>query len=95
MTNLEDFLKGQCTLARQSAITNVMNSQQKINTLVKKYILKLVGFFAEVEDNEAELDVNTQIKIVFTSLTKEFAGFRAACNLGNKVLTLNQLMKEL
>ncbi|MBA0676993.1 hypothetical protein Goari_018423 [Gossypium aridum] len=26
MTNLEDFLRGQVTLARQSAITNLMNS---------------------------------------------------------------------
>ncbi|MBA0698963.1 hypothetical protein Goari_000641 [Gossypium aridum] len=27
MTNLEDFLRGQVALARQSAITNLMNSQ--------------------------------------------------------------------
>ncbi|MBA0845452.1 hypothetical protein Goarm_005733, partial [Gossypium armourianum] len=53
------------------------------------------GFFAEVEDNGAEVDVNTQIEIVLKSLTKEFAGFRAAYNLGNKTLTLTQLMKEL
>ncbi|MBA0729377.1 hypothetical protein Golax_020341, partial [Gossypium laxum] len=43
----------------------------------------------------AEVDVNTQIEIVLKSLTKEFAGFRAAYNLGNKKLTLTQLMKEL
>ncbi|MBA0845540.1 hypothetical protein Goarm_000026, partial [Gossypium armourianum] len=30
------------------------------------------GFFAEVEDNGVELDVNTQIEIVFKSLTNEF-----------------------
>ncbi|MBA0556562.1 hypothetical protein Golob_026651 [Gossypium lobatum] len=27
-------------------------------------MIKLIGFFAEVEDNGAELDVNTQIEIV-------------------------------
>ncbi|MBA0730360.1 hypothetical protein Golax_022568, partial [Gossypium laxum] len=58
-------------------------------------MLKLMGFFAETEDNGVELDVNIQIKLVFKSLTKEFAGFRAAYNLGNKALTLTQLMKEL
>ncbi|MBA0866063.1 hypothetical protein Goshw_017582 [Gossypium schwendimanii] len=47
-----------------------------------------MGFFAEVEDNLEKLDVNTQIEIVFKSLTKEFAGFRTAYNLGNKALTL-------
>ncbi|MBA0711237.1 hypothetical protein Golax_010439 [Gossypium laxum] len=49
----------------------------------------------EAKDNRAELDVNTQIEIVFKSLTKEFVGFRAAYNLGNKTLTFTQLMKEL
>ncbi|MBA0577309.1 hypothetical protein Golob_027984, partial [Gossypium lobatum] len=58
-------------------------------------MLKLMGFFVEVEDNGAELDVNTQNEIVFKSLTNEFASFRAIYNLGNKVLTLTQLIKEL
>ncbi|MBA0763189.1 hypothetical protein Gotri_012684, partial [Gossypium trilobum] len=56
---------------------------------------KIMGFFVEAEDNRAELDVNTQIEIVFKSITKEFVNFRAAYNLGNKLLTLTQLMKEL
>ncbi|KAK5771493.1 hypothetical protein PVK06_047699 [Gossypium arboreum] len=50
-----------------------------------------MGFFPEVEDNGAELD----IEILFKSLTNEFAGFRVAYNLGNKAFTLTQLMKEL
>ncbi|XP_052488005.1 uncharacterized protein LOC128041739 [Gossypium raimondii] len=64
-------------------------------TLVKERMLKLMGFFVEAEDNGGELGVNTQIEIVFKSLTKEFVGFRAVYNLGNKTLTLAQLMKEL
>ncbi|MBA0759627.1 hypothetical protein Gotri_022481, partial [Gossypium trilobum] len=72
-----------------------MNSQQKTGTPVKEHMLKLMGFFVETEDNRVELDVNTQIEIVFKSLTNELVGFRAAYNLGNKALTLNQLMKEL
>ncbi|MBA0743455.1 hypothetical protein Gogos_006128 [Gossypium gossypioides] len=39
--------------------------------------------------------MDTQIKIMFKSLTNEFTGFRAAYNLENKTLTLTQLMKEL
>ncbi|KAH1056269.1 hypothetical protein J1N35_034334 [Gossypium stocksii] len=58
-------------------------------------MLKLIGFFVEVEDKGDELDVNTQIEIVLKSLTNEFASFRAAYNLGNKMLTLTQLMEEL
>ncbi|MBA0849414.1 hypothetical protein Goshw_015702 [Gossypium schwendimanii] len=39
--------------------------------------------------------MNTDIEIVFKFLTKEFVGFRVAYSLGNKALTLTQLMKEL
>ncbi|XP_012448664.1 uncharacterized protein LOC105771818 [Gossypium raimondii] len=95
MTNLKDFFGVQVALAQQSAITNLISSQQKIGTPVKEHMLKFMGFFAEAKDNKVELDVNTQIEIVFKSLTKEFAGFRAAYSLGNKALTLTQLMKEL
>ncbi|KAK5819216.1 uncharacterized protein LOC108476331 [Gossypium arboreum] len=83
MTNLEDLIGGQVALA------------QKSGTPVKNHMLKLMGFFKEVENNEVELDVNTQNKIVFKSLTKEFPGFKVTYNLGNKTLTLTQLMKEL
>lgn len=64
-----------------------MHSQQKPNTLMKEHMLKIMRFFAEVEDNGAQLDINTQIEIVFKYLIKEFVGFRVAYNLGNKVLT--------
>ncbi|MBA0692733.1 hypothetical protein Goari_010270, partial [Gossypium aridum] len=40
-----------------------MNSQQKSDTPFKEHLHKLMGFFAEVEDNWAKLDVNTQIEI--------------------------------
>ncbi|KAH1073344.1 hypothetical protein J1N35_025672 [Gossypium stocksii] len=49
-----------------------MNSEQKPDTLIKENMLKHMGFFAELDDNRTELDVNTQIEIVFKSLTKEF-----------------------
>ncbi|MBA0682052.1 hypothetical protein Goari_023807, partial [Gossypium aridum] len=63
MLNLEDLRRGQVVLAQQSAITNLMNSQQKTSTSVKEHLLKLTRFFVESEDNGAELDVNTQIEI--------------------------------
>ncbi|XP_012482811.1 uncharacterized protein LOC105797374 [Gossypium raimondii] len=95
MTNLKDLLGGQVALARQLAITNLMNSQYNPDTPIKEHIIKLTGFFAEAEDNGYKLDVNTQIEIEFKFLTNEFVGFRATYNLGNKALTLTQLMKEL
>ncbi|KAK5795041.1 hypothetical protein PVK06_036295 [Gossypium arboreum] len=60
MKNLEDLLRGQFALARQSVSTNLMNSQQKPDTSVKGHMFKLIGFFAEAKYNGAELDVNIQ-----------------------------------
>ncbi|XP_012458222.1 uncharacterized protein LOC105779016 [Gossypium raimondii] len=76
-------------------LEDLLGGQVKPDTPVKEHMLKLMGLFAEVEDNGAELDVNTQIEIVFKSLTNEFASFKDAYNLGNKTFTLTQLMKEL
>ncbi|XP_012458182.1 uncharacterized protein LOC105778972 [Gossypium raimondii] len=88
LDNLEDMFGGQATLARQSAITSLMNAQQKPITSVKDHMITLMGYFPEAANNEANLDQNSQIEMVFNSLSKDFASFRAAYNLGNKNLTL-------
>ncbi|KAK5785785.1 hypothetical protein PVK06_040403 [Gossypium arboreum] len=54
-----------------------------------------MGYFVKAMDNEANLDQNTQIEMVFKGLSKDLASFRDAYNLGNKNLMLTQLMKEL
>ncbi|KAH1057046.1 hypothetical protein J1N35_035111 [Gossypium stocksii] len=51
--------------------------------------------WSKTMDNEANLDQNAQIEMVFKSLSKDFASFRATYNLGNNNLTLTQLIKEL
>ena len=95
MDNLEDMFGGQESLARQKAITSLMICKQKAGTPVKSHMIKMMGFFAEAADNGAELDYNTQIEMVFNSLSKHFVGFRAAYNLGEKEFSLTRLMKEL
>ncbi|XP_016747385.1 uncharacterized protein [Gossypium hirsutum] len=95
LDKLEDMFGGQAPLARQSVITNLMNVQQKPNTSNKDNMMTLMGNFPKALENEANLDQNTQIEMVFKSLAKHFASYRTAYNLGNKNLTLTQLMKEL
>ncbi|GMN60000.1 hypothetical protein TIFTF001_029087 [Ficus carica] len=89
------MLGGQENLARQSAITRIMNSKQKAGTPVKNHMLMLMGLFAEAAKNGAELDYNTQIEMVFKTLSKDFVDFKAAYNLGNKELGLIELMRQL
>ncbi|KAK5845834.1 hypothetical protein PVK06_002066 [Gossypium arboreum] len=77
---LEDMFGGQVALARQSVTTSLMNAQQKPNPLVIDHMINLMGYFAEVADNESNLDQNTEIEMVFKSLSKDFSSFRAVYN---------------
>nr|GMN23390.1 hypothetical protein TIFTF001_040452 [Ficus carica] len=43
-------------------------------------MMQFMGYFAEASENGAELDYNTQIEMVFKTLSKDFVGFRAAYN---------------
>ena len=95
MENLEDMFGGQEDLARQNAITKLMTCRMQEGTPVKNHVLTMMGYFAEASDCGAELDYNTQISMLFESLPKTFAGFRAAYNLSGKNLDLTRMMKEL
>ncbi|KAH1055970.1 hypothetical protein J1N35_034035, partial [Gossypium stocksii] len=59
------------------------------------HMITLMGYFAEAMDNKANLDQKTQIRMLFKSMSKDFAYFPATYNLGNKNLTLTQLIKKL
>ena len=95
LRKLEEMFGGQEILARQSAVSNIMNTKMKSGTSVKEHVLKIMGFLSEAQDNGAEIDHGTQVQMVFNSLPKEFAGFKTAYSLGDKKLNLTQLMKEL
>ncbi|XP_040960251.1 uncharacterized protein [Gossypium hirsutum] len=95
LDKLEDMFTGQTVLARQSAITSLMNPYKKPSTPVKDHLITLLGYFSKAADNEINFDQKTQIEMVFKSLSKDFISFRGTYNLGNKNLMLTQLMKEL
>ncbi|KAK5819542.1 hypothetical protein PVK06_024549 [Gossypium arboreum] len=76
LDKLEDMFGGQATLAQYSAITSLMNAQQKANTSIKDHMINLMGCFVNVMDNKTNLNQNTQIEMVFKSLSKNFFGFQ-------------------
>ena len=57
-----------------------MKCKQKIGTLVKDHMMQVIGYFAEASKNGVELDYNTQIEMVFKTLSKDFVGLQAAYN---------------
>ncbi|KAK5838745.1 hypothetical protein PVK06_007482 [Gossypium arboreum] len=78
---LENMFGGQTTFARQSIITSVMNTQQKPGAPIKHHMITLMGYFTEAADNEANLNNNTQVEMVFKSLPEDLSSFRAEYDL--------------
>ncbi|KAK5819294.1 hypothetical protein PVK06_024272 [Gossypium arboreum] len=72
-----------------------MNTQQQPSIPFKDHMITLIGYFVKATNYESNLDQNTQIEMVFKNLSKDFASFQVVYNLGNKNLTLTQLVKEL
>ncbi|MBA0791980.1 hypothetical protein Gohar_016517, partial [Gossypium harknessii] len=91
---------GQVTLARQFAITNLMNFQQKVGTPVKEHMVMLMGFFAEANDNGDELDVNTAAynlgkkALTLTQLMKELQSYELMLNYGQSGKQKNKGKKK-
>ncbi|GMN19604.1 hypothetical protein TIFTF001_042894 [Ficus carica] len=56
-------------------------SKQKVGTHVKDHMMQVI---AKATENGAELDCNTQIEMVFKTLSKDFVGFWAAYNFGGE-----------
>ena len=50
-------------------------------------MITIMGYFTKATENEAELDYNTQLKMVFKTLFKDFVNFRATYNLEERKLT--------
>ncbi|KAH1055674.1 hypothetical protein J1N35_033739, partial [Gossypium stocksii] len=84
IANLEDLLRGQVKLARQSTIINLLNSQQKPNTQIKEHFLGLMRFFAKKEDNRTEFfRVAYNLKnnlLTLTQLMKELQSYKLILN---------------
>ncbi|KAL5546646.1 hypothetical protein UlMin_006333 [Ulmus minor] len=95
MQNVEDMFGGQSVLVRQAAIRNLMNCKHKLGTPVKDHMLTVIGYLVDAQSHGSEIDVNTQMKMIFESLLKEFIPFRMIFNLSGKNMSLTELMKQL
>ncbi|KAL5560249.1 hypothetical protein UlMin_036460 [Ulmus minor] len=95
MHNVEDMFGGQSVLVRQAAIRNLMNCKHKPGTPIKDHILTVIGYLAEAQSHGSEIDADTQMEMIFESLSKDFIPFRMIFNLSGKNMSLTELMKQL
>ncbi|XP_024031745.1 uncharacterized protein LOC112094602 [Morus notabilis] len=96
MDNLEDMFGGQAAEKRQEALSNLINYRQKAGSSIKEHMLKVMGYLAEVQTNGADIDAESQLTMIFETLSKEYIPFRATFNLSARQnITLTKLMQEL
>jgi len=96
MDNLEDMFGGQATEKRREALSNLINCRQKAGSSIKEHMLKVMGYLAEVQTNGADIDAESQLTMIFETLSKEYIPFRATFNLSARQnITLTELMQEL
>ncbi|GMN67622.1 hypothetical protein TIFTF001_036685 [Ficus carica] len=87
----------------RASMSNVLQKQdeehqtarQKVRTLIKEHMMKVMGYLSEAQTNGAEIDSATQLVMVFQTLSKDFDLFQASYNLNRKEMSLTELMKEL
>ncbi|KAL5543295.1 hypothetical protein UlMin_011005 [Ulmus minor] len=95
MHNVEDMFGGQSVLVRQVAVHNFINCKHKPVTPIKDHMLTVIGYLAEAQSHRSEIDADTQMEMIFESLSKEFIPFRTIFNLSGKDMSLTELMKQL
>ncbi|KAL5583120.1 hypothetical protein UlMin_015562 [Ulmus minor] len=95
MHNVEDMFGGQSVLVRQAAIRNLMNCKHKSGTPIKDHMLTVIEYLAKAQSHGSEIDADTQMEMIFKSLSKEFIPFRTIFNLSGKNMSLKELMKQL
>ncbi|KAL5569034.1 hypothetical protein UlMin_025609 [Ulmus minor] len=82
--NVEDMFGGQSMLVRQVSVRNLMNCKHKPGTPIKDHMLTVIGYLAKTQSHGSDIDADTQIEMIFKSLSKEFIPFRTIFNLSGK-----------
>lgn len=95
MHNVEDMFGGRFVLVRQAAVYNLMNCKHKPRTPIKDHMLTVIGYLVEAQSHGSDIDADTQMEMIFESLSKEFIPFNMIFNLTGKNMSLTELMKQL
>ncbi|KAL5556474.1 hypothetical protein UlMin_038710 [Ulmus minor] len=93
MHNIEDMFGGQYVCVCQVVVRNLMNCKHKPGTPIKDHMLTVIGYLAEAQSHGSKIDADTQMEMIFESISKEFIPFRKIFNLSGKNMYLMELMK--
>ncbi|XP_024021530.1 uncharacterized protein LOC112091631 [Morus notabilis] len=77
--------------ARQ--IMDNLEDIEKARSSIKEHMLKVMGYLADAQSNGADIDTESQLTMIFETLSNEYIPCRATFNLSAKQnITLTELM---
>ncbi|XP_024018711.1 uncharacterized protein LOC112090806 [Morus notabilis] len=96
ITALEDLFGGKAVEKRQEPLSNLINCTQKAGSSINEHMLKVMRYLADAQTNGADINAESQLTMIFETLSKEYIPFRETFNLSTKQnITLTESMQEL
>ncbi|GKU97061.1 hypothetical protein SLEP1_g10245 [Rubroshorea leprosula] len=95
MASLKEMFGQQNRSARQSAMKGLMSTKMTEGTPVHDHVMTMIGFINELESLGSEMDNETKIDAILSSLPDSFNQFVLNFNMNKMVVTLPELRNML
>uniref|UniRef100_A0A2N9H6H8 Integrase catalytic domain-containing protein n=1 Tax=Fagus sylvatica TaxID=28930 RepID=A0A2N9H6H8_FAGSY len=95
MFHLKEMFGEQSRSARQTAMKNLMSTKMVEGTPVREHVLKMISFINELDMLGAEMDAETKVDAILSSLTDSFNQFIMNYNMNKMDVTLSELLNML
>jgi hypothetical protein len=95
MFHLKELFGEQSRSARQTAMKKLMSTKMVEGTPVQEHVLKMISFINELDMLGVEMDVETKVDAIFSSLTDSFNQFIMNYNMNKMDVTLSELLNML
>ena len=95
MNNLADMFRNQTHQAKQAAIQKLINYRIRLGSFIRVHVLEVITLLNDIEIMGALIDEETQVNIVFETLSDSFDTFKLNYSMNKLRFNLTELMKEL
>ena len=85
--------KGKST--RQATLKTIINAKMSKETVVRNYLIYMVGLFNEIKILRVEIDGKTQVDMVLKTFSDSFKQLKLNYCMNKMVMSLTKLIKEL
>jgi hypothetical protein len=95
MFHLKEMFREQSRSARQTVMKKLISTKIVLGTPVREHVLKMISFINELDMLGAEMDAETKVDAILSSLTDSFNHFIMNYNMNKIDVTLSELLNML